>query len=121
MLRIRQLVGILALGAVVACELATELDYEKVPCPVGRELCDGQCWDLQSAPQHCGACGNACAYSQYQECVAGVCGCAQGTTLCGQTCVYTVQDPANCGACGNQCGQTQYCSGGVCTEGCFGA
>ncbi len=38
-------------------------------CPLGETLCDGDCVDLSSNPQHCTACGNSCAASQ--ECIDG--------------------------------------------------
>jgi hypothetical protein len=43
----------------------------KCACPSGSTLCGGNCVDLQSDPQNCGQCGNACATEQ--SCVSGVC------------------------------------------------
>lgn len=116
MRRIKKLVGTIALGVAVGCELVTALDYEKIECPEGRTQCDGLCWDLSLSTQHCGACGNACNLYEQKTCVDGACGCAPGFTQCGQACVSTAADPQNCGACGNKCKVNELCSSGVCAE-----
>src|SRR5688572_4387359 len=43
-------------------------------CPGGGTACDGVCVDLESHPEHCGSCGNACAeVSSSAVCVSGTC------------------------------------------------
>lgn len=116
MRRIKKLVGTIALGVAVGCEIVTALDYDEIPCPDGRTQCDGLCWDLSSSTQHCGACGNPCNPYENKTCVEGACACTQGSTLCGQACVSTLYDKTNCGACGNTCASDQVCSNGVCVK-----
>jgi hypothetical protein len=49
-----------------------------VPCPSGETFCadpegiDSACFNLQTNPESCGACGRACP-SSAPRCVAGVC------------------------------------------------
>jgi hypothetical protein len=40
-------------------------------CPDGFACCDESCHDLQSDPEHCGACGEAC--SALEDCTEGDC------------------------------------------------
>ena len=84
-------------------------------CPVGQNLCGTVCADLQSDPNHCGACNNACAAGQL--CSAGQCqtSCAAGETLCGQSCADLSTSAAHCGQCNQACLPGQSCVGGVCT------
>ncbi len=44
-------------------------------CPKGLEDCDGQCVDLQTDAEHCGACEHSCALPHVaaSKCVAGAC------------------------------------------------
>lgn len=44
------------------------------PCPEGLDLCDGECFDLQTSNDHCGRCGNVCPNPHsVGMCEAGVC------------------------------------------------
>jgi hypothetical protein len=93
-------------------------------CPVatGGTVCD----DLSSDHANCGACGNACAATQY--CNGGACtafpqmNCGAGATACldpsGQKpmCTMLMSDPRNCGACGNVCASGS-CNQGQCGVG----
>jgi hypothetical protein len=96
---------------------------ERANCPEGIMYCgavDG-CRDLNSDPEHCGACGSSCNGG---SCVNGACEtappptttCEQGLTDCAGTCVNTATDPANCGACGAACPAGNECAVGVCQE-----
>ncbi|HEY1954734.1 MAG TPA: hypothetical protein VGH28_03965 [Polyangiaceae bacterium] len=65
-------------------------------------------FDLQTDPQHCGSCTNAC--SSGQVCSAGSCNssCQSPTTKCtssdgGITCANLVDDSNHCGTCNNAC------------------
>jgi hypothetical protein len=62
--------------------------------------CDGQCRDLTTDSQHCGACGNACLF---------------GRACCNGQCVDVMQSDQNCGRCGRQCGILTDCTNGICT------
>ena len=83
----------------------------------GCEMCGGEaCVDLQTDPQHCGACDNACPADV--PCVAGSCSCPEGKELCDGACVDTSSNPSHCGGCGAACAPDQVCAEGSCTAGC---
>ncbi len=99
-------------------------------CPTGTTACDGSCVDLQTAPSHCGRCGNVCSggpNTQASSCRAGACvsTCAPGWGDCDGTAsngceVATLADPMHCGRCGNACSlphASTSCSGGACRVG----
>ncbi|HVR04069.1 MAG TPA: MopE-related protein [Polyangia bacterium] len=85
------------------------------------------CTDLSNDHASCGACGHACAATQY--CQGGVCTdypamtCGAGMTTCldpaGQKpfCTSLLNDPRNCNACGNVCQNGAGCMNGVCVGG----
>jgi hypothetical protein len=79
-------------------------------------LCGGECRDLTSDLQNCGACGKHCLTSQV--CQESACVCTANQTLCGtgaaQGCVDTMSDHNNCGGCGNVCAATTACQMGAC-------
>ncbi len=92
-------------------------------CPPGQTYCGscygawpsgcyGECKDLSSDPQNCGACGGGCGWSNniYGVCEFGSCTyrCQEGTADCNGNledfCEVNIDsDPNNCGACGNAC------------------
>jgi hypothetical protein len=79
-------------------------------------LCAGQCVDVQSDPNNCGTCVNACPKSQ-PYCVGGACRvCPDSQQLCGGACVDPTSDRANCGACGATCTATQACVNSQCHD-----
>ncbi|MEY4581785.1 MAG: hypothetical protein RL701_6488 [Pseudomonadota bacterium] len=53
------LLGLLSLSTCEALDALTLL-AGGIVCQEGRELCSGQCVDLQTDPHHCGACAAAC-------------------------------------------------------------
>jgi len=90
-----------------------------VVCNTGFGNCDTDATngcevDTRTSPQHCGACGNACASGR--ACVAGVCTlvCSGGQTNCSDVCVDTGASEAHCGACGRACTTGQSCQAGLC-------
>jgi|GEM_PF-467101 len=105
-------------------------------CAPGFADCDGDpangCEADLSRPEHCGACGTACAGAS-PLCTVTVEGsvrrarCAtacQGATpdRCGDTCVNRTSDPGHCGACDNRCasgpGGAAVCAAGACALRC---
>jgi hypothetical protein len=91
-------------------------------CIAGQTSCSGDCVNMTSDHDNCGACGNACSSGEF--CVKGSCAtvsvggytdlCASGYTSCSGTCVNTQNDKNNCGACGNKCGSGEFCVKGSC-------
>jgi hypothetical protein len=85
-------------------------------CPAPFACCGGGCVDLQSSPDDCGTCGNACGGGQ--TCVEGACRCtAPGETICGNFCCpavapYCVSCPDG-GRCSRVPGAT-CCGAGTC-------
>lgn len=92
-------------------------------CEPGFTQCGalGDCVDLQSALDNCGACGAVCESELVPvECRGGECvraSCPVGVEYCGAVdgCRDLSSDPAHCGACGNAC-PSGVCSGGVCVS-----
>lgn len=88
-------------------------------CDAGLTACNGACVDLQTDPQHCGACNTACATGD--TCSGGTCqastGCPSGTTLCNGVCVNLATDVNHCGACNTACPPNATCNAGVCQSG----
>lgn len=86
-------------------------------CEAPKQTCDGDCFDLDATPEHCGACEISCDVGQ--ACVNGDCSesCAVGYANCDVApgCESnTEDDETNCGACGVSCAGT--CSAGQCHE-----
>ncbi len=81
------------------------------PCPPGEYLCAGECANLQSSRQHCGACGVRCTGDQI--CDAGTCVCPY--VECSGTCVNTAVSVVHCGTCNNLCAIGEACVDGACT------
>ncbi len=63
-------------------------------------VCGGDCADLSSDWQHCGACD---AEVPDGECENGQMACSPDTTRCGDSCVVIDWDEENCGECGFSC------------------
>lgn len=81
-------------------------------CAPGLTECAGECVDLDSSPDHCGACENPCPTppntvalctdrSCDWECAAGFADC-NGDPVDGCE-IEIASDPLNCGACENSC------------------
>ena len=94
-------------------------------CPMiaGMECCDGECHNLLDDPDHCGACGTACADGE--SChqgmcrIVGVCDdvvCAMmaGMKCCDGVCSNLLTDPQHCGSCSRVCPEGRVCTDGVC-------
>lgn len=95
-------------------------------CPTGEQRCAGQCINVQTSPQHCGACGNRCAVANAAPaCAAGACTisvCNPGFENCDgdprngcETDINT--SDGNCGGCGVTCAlqsASSRCEGGQC-------
>lgn len=80
-----------------------------ISCGPGEQCCSATCKDLQSDPLNCGACGTVCGADEV--CDSGTCKCPELT--CGGACVEFT-DPNHCTACGNACRSDQVCT----TSGC---
>src|SRR6056297_1151546 len=80
-----------------------EDDMGPPECTDEEALCGGDCVVLESDPDHCGACENACGGEQL--CFGGECldDCPAGLTDCGGDCVDLNSDEASCGACDFSC------------------
>lgn len=83
-------------------------------CRLGLTDCDGECVDLRSDVDHCGACGQPCAGA----CVDGSCEpeCQPPRTLCDTACVDLSSDPLNCEECGDRCDFDEICVFGKCRD-----
>ena len=83
-------------------------------CPDGQTTCSGQCVDLTSDADDCGACGHKCPRAH--ECRNGACrlACPDVQFVCGNICVTPTVDPRHCGGCGIACADHEYCSRGQC-------
>ncbi len=84
--------------------------------------CDGECVDLQSDPNHCGDCNEACDPAT-ESCSEGSCDCADPFIDCDGTCIDPQTDAQFCGATGDCQGpnvgaecdpQDGACVGGLC-------
>jgi hypothetical protein len=87
-------------------------------CLVGHEVCDDDCVDLSSSPQHCGACGEAC--EDGEVCAARSCSseCPSELTDCTGACVDLQTNPSHCGGCDSPCAPGGGCIDGGCTGTC---
>lgn len=112
----RHVVVVAALGALL-CTLGC--GSSGVICGKSETRCGNTCADLQSNPEHCGACGITCAAASV--CIAGRCTCPAPQTACGQACVDLSNSGGNCGACGQACSGGDVCDRGACVARCGGA
>lgn len=94
-------------------------------CRTGETTCGGACVNLDTAPDHCGACDNFCPTLPHVivVCRAGRCsdlGCETGWQNCNTSVTdgceaHLTNDSRNCGACGNACPGGRPCVSGHCT------
>jgi hypothetical protein len=100
-------------------------------CDEGLTTCDGECVDLMTDLENCGACGSVCESGLVAvNCIQGQCvrvSCPAALPMyCGElgendpnyvdNCIDPLTDPNNCGACGNVCA-SGVCADSVCAEG----
>jgi hypothetical protein len=104
--------------AVLALGLLAWSGCSSSPCANAEQNCSGVCADLQSNPNHCGACGNSCG--EGEVCRMGSCtaSCPAGQMDCGGTCVNAQVNPEHCGECGVACDPGQVCNQGSCAVEC---
>ncbi len=83
-------------------------------CSVGQTECGADCVNTESDPEHCGECGEACAFDEV--CSMGECAveCADQLTNCSGACADLESDASHCGACRRECTGGQRCSSGRC-------
>jgi hypothetical protein len=61
--------------------------FVRLPCAPGTVACGGGCIDVNSNPDHCGACSIDCSTNSADTCNGGICQCQAPRTLCGGHCV----------------------------------
>jgi len=93
-------------------------------CPEDFGRCGGACVDLDTDPEHCGACGSTCGAGRV--CAGGVCACASDpecagvagldVRCCGGACTDVVGNSLNCGGCDFVCGSGSLCCGVACHD-----
>ncbi len=125
--RLSRLAAVLGFGSIVACSaFGSDLGSfteggggGATACDQGLSRCGSDCVDLQSSPQHCGGCDQACDTGKV--CATGSCldSCPSGLEDCSGACVNLSTDPQNCGTCGTPCGGGENCSAGQCSATCF--
>ncbi len=88
-------------------------------CTGGEQCCPSGCTNVNTDPDNCGYCGNACVPGG--TCAGGACQtcnggpvCTGSDTCCPGGCVNTSIDPSDCGYCGNICAAGDSCIGGKC-------
>lgn len=129
----------LAAAALLVSASCAQGDDSDVTCDDGQSLCASVCVDTLTDPDHCGACGSACASGQRCEdgaCVGDRSGgqggddggedtdggfdgaggqlCAPGLVACDGGCVDLDVDRRHCGGCGQACAADERCEGGAC-------
>jgi hypothetical protein len=97
-------------------------------CAPALTACGGECVDLMTDMENCGACGRVCQSGLVGvACIEGECHrvtCPAALTDCGtgdgprpylEHCFDLATDPNNCGECGNVCA-SGLCAAGVCAQ-----
>jgi hypothetical protein len=126
--RRRALGSLAALGAIGLGQRNAGAQWDDI-CPVWLTYCSdsGDCVDLSSDLDNCGACGSVCSSGlvavecQDGECVRANTDCDAGLTFCGPVigCVDLSSDMDNCGDCGSVCESglvAVTCAGGECVR-----
>jgi hypothetical protein len=96
-------------------------------CGTGKAFCNGNCIDVSSDPNNCGACGNVCSAPQVQsygcqngQCTISQCSATMHWLDCdGQFangCETDKYLSDNCGVCGNVCPAGSQCFMGTCSS-----
>jgi stigma-specific protein Stig1 len=107
--------SIALLAVAFACERNQNLGQDE--CRPDRTICGGECVDLHSDPDHCGACDSVCPSAEvclHSECATSCATFAFSPTDCDRACVDLFDDDYNCGGCGNACPTNQYCEEAAC-------
>jgi hypothetical protein len=86
-------------------------------CPTGQTICDGECTDLTSDPDHCGSCGFACVEGGTCEEALCIADCSGGELSCDGMCTDVSSNDLHCGDCDSPCQPGLHCEGGSCACG----
>lgn len=109
--------------AIVACSVfGSSLDHftegGEIACAEGLTRCGEGCYDVESDPNNCGACFNACQSGQVCDQKACASACSGGKTNCSGACVDLQSDPWHCGDCATACTPGSVCGSGTCNLTC---
>lgn len=99
----------------VTTPVTTRTTVKALACPSDRFACSGECRNLMTDHDNCGACNVSC--NNTQICQEGKCmaRCADSQTSCFDGCHDLRYDPQNCGFCGNACPTGLGCNQSVCS------
>lgn len=90
-------------------------------CETGFLECDGECVDVDTDVDNCGACGSYCdegSYCEGGDCVDPGPTCPSPRTTCGDACVDTRSNRDHCGGCDAGCEGDDACRDGYCVSTC---
>jgi hypothetical protein len=92
-----------AADAMDAADADADADVIDEGCAPWLTECGGECVNLRSSHEHCGACNRGC--EAVEVCSEGECvlECPAGFANCSGSCVDTENDALNCGGCGQVC------------------